>query len=129
MLDRARLTPSDTVVDVGAGTGLLTFGVVERLDEGWAIAVDVSVDCLEELLRLAHEQRTTGIMFQLGGAEILPLPDAHADVVVTRSVLMYVDDTAEAARELYRVLRPGGRISLFEPVNRKGTYFATAVDW
>jgi SAM-dependent methyltransferase len=42
---------------------------------------------------------------------------------------MYVDDLAEAARELLRVLRPGGRLSCFEPVNRKGTYIATAVDW
>lgn len=129
VLDRARIEPSDTVVDVGAGTGLLAFGAADRLDVGWIIALDMSVDCLEELLSLAQESGRSGIMYMLGDAVVLPLPDACADVAVTRSVLMYVDDTAEAARELHRVLRPGGRISLFEPVNREGTFIATAVDW
>ena len=44
--------------------------------------------------------------------------DSSVDVVTTRSVLIYVKDKAAALREFYRVLKPGGRISLFEPVNR-----------
>jgi ubiquinone/menaquinone biosynthesis C-methylase UbiE len=129
VLDRARIEPSDTVVAVGAGNGLLSFGAADRLDGGWTVAVDPSADCLEELLRLAHESGRSGIMYLIGGAEALPLPDCFADAVVTQSALMDVDDSAAAARELYRVLRPGGRVSLFEPVNRKGTSISTAVDW
>jgi len=42
---------------------------------------------------------------------------------------MYVENLDVAARELFRVLRPGGRLSGYEPVNRRGTYLATTVDW
>ena len=46
------------------------------------------------------------------------MPDGSVDVVTTRSVLIYVDDKAKAFAAFARVLRPGGRVSLFEPINR-----------
>jgi arsenite methyltransferase len=48
------------------------------------------------------------------------------DVVVTRSVLIYVADKAHAATEFHRVLRPGGRVSLFEPINSQYKSLADA---
>ena len=53
-----------------------------------------------------------------GPADALPLEDASVDVVTTRSVLIYVQDKTAAFREFHRVLRTGGRISVFEPINR-----------
>ncbi|MBV8259299.1 MAG: methyltransferase domain-containing protein [Actinobacteria bacterium] len=129
VLDLARLGPGDDVLDLGAGTGLLTFGAHERIGDGWVIAVDPEVDNLQELLRTAHGLEAAGISYLVGDAEVLPLPDASVDAAVTRSVLMYVEDLAEAARELFRVLRPGGRLACYEPLNRRGTYLPTTVDW
>jgi ubiquinone/menaquinone biosynthesis C-methylase UbiE len=129
VLEGARLQGGDDVLDLGAGTGLLTFGAHERIGDGWVYAVDPSVDVLEELLRGAHEAELPGVMYLIGDAEVIPLPDASVNAAVTRSVLMYVDDVGVAAGELFRVLRPGGRLSLYEPINRKGSYVATTVDW
>jgi arsenite methyltransferase len=129
VLDGARLEPGDDVLDLGAGTGLLTFGAHERIGDGWVFAVDPSVDVLEELLRGAHEASLSGVMYLIGDAEVVPLPDESVDAAVMRSVLMYVEDIRVAAVELHRVLRPGGRVSLYEPINRKGTYIAPTVDW
>jgi ubiquinone/menaquinone biosynthesis C-methylase UbiE len=127
VLDRARLEPDDTVLDVGTGTGLLVFGALDRLGpEGSVIALDVSVDCLEELGATCDDAR---VSFLVGGAEVLPLPDESVDVVLTRSVLIYVREKAEAAREFFRVLRPGGRVSIFEPVNRRNTQLWELVDF
>jgi ubiquinone/menaquinone biosynthesis C-methylase UbiE len=129
VLDNAGLRPDDDVLDLGAGTGLLTFAAHDRIGDGWVFAVDPTVDALEELLRGAHEADLAGVMYLIGDAEVIPLPDASVDACVTRSVLMYVEDIATAAAELHRVLRPGGRISLCEPITRKGTNLVTTVDW
>jgi len=127
VLDRARLRAGDVVVDVGAGTGLLTIAAAERVgQEGEVLAVDVSVDALEELRRIAT---AANVFYLLGNAEVLPLPDESVDVVVTRSVLIYVLDKSAAAREFFRVLRHGGRVSIFEPINRRNTRLSQVVDF
>ena len=127
VLDRARLAPDDIVLDVGTGTGLLAFGALDRLGaDGCVVALDISVDCLEELLEACDDPR---VAYLVGGAEVLPLPDESVDVVLTRSVLIYVREKEEAAREFSRVLRPGGRVSVFEPVNRRNTQLWELVDF
>jgi SAM-dependent methyltransferase len=129
VLEAAALRPGDTVLDVGAGLGLLTLAALERIGDGWVIAVDSSVGALEALLHVAHEANANGIMYLVGDAEVLPLPDDSIDVAVLRSVLVHVLDVEAAVGELARVLRPAGRLSLREPLNRLGTYLSTAVDW
>jgi ubiquinone/menaquinone biosynthesis C-methylase UbiE len=129
VLENADLESGDDVLDLGAGTGLLTFGAHDRIGDGWVFAVDPTVAALEELLRGAHEANLAGVMYLVGDAEVIPLPDASVDACVTRSVLMYVADIQTAAAELHRVLKPGGRLSLYEPINRKGSFFATGIDW
>jgi arsenite methyltransferase len=127
VLDRARLQQDDTVLDVGTGTGLLVFGALDRLGpDGSVVALDVSVDCLEELRSTCDDAR---VAYLVGCAEVLPLPDESVDVVTTRSVLIYVRKKAQAAREFFRVLRPGGRVSIFEPVNRRNTQLWELVDF
>ena len=129
VLEAAALRPGDTVLDVGAGLGLLTLAAHERIGDGWVIAVDPSVGALEELLRLAHAANANGIMYLLGDAEVLPLPDASVDAAVLRSVLVHVRDPDAAVVELARVLRPDGRLSLGEPLIGDSGTISTAVDW
>ena len=103
------------------------FGALDRIGpDGSVVALDISVDCLDELRAACDDAR---VSYLVGSAEVLPLPDASVDVVLTRSVLIYVREKAEAAREFLRVLRPGGRVSLFEPVNRRNTQLWELVDF
>jgi SAM-dependent methyltransferase len=127
VLDGAALQAGERVADVGAGTGLLTLGAVDRVGpDGDVIALDISVDALEEL---RGQTRAPNISYLVGQADVLPLRDESVDALVTRSVLIYVDDKAEAAREFARVLRSGGRVSLFEPINSRNLKLAEAVDF
>jgi len=127
VLDAAELEQGAAVADVGAGTGLLTLGAVDRVGpDGDVIALDISVDALEEL---RANTAAPNISYLVGQADVLPLRDASVDAVVTRSVLIYVDDKAEAAREFARVLRSGGRVSLFEPINRRNLLLTQSVDF
>jgi arsenite methyltransferase len=126
VLDGAKIEQGEAVADVGAGTGLLTLGSVDRVGpDGDVIAIDVSIDALEEL---RANTTAPNISYLVGQADVLPLRDGSVDAVLTRSVLIYVDDKAEAAREFERVLRPGGRVSLFEPINSRNLRLWQAVD-
>jgi arsenite methyltransferase len=120
VLDKARLRQEDTLLDVGAGDGLIAFGALDRLGpSGHVIFSDISADLLEHCGRAAAaEGLADRCSFVLAGADALAgVADCSVDVVTTRSVLIYVKDKAAALREFYRVLRPGGRVSSFEPIS------------
>jgi len=118
VLDRADLAPDDILLDVGCGTGLIGFGALDRLGpNGRVIFSDVSEDLLDECRRRAGgDERCTFV--QASAENLAGIADTSVDVVTTRSVLIYCERKATAFGEFVRVLRPGGRISLFEPINR-----------
>jgi len=120
VLDKAQLRPGDTVLDVGTGDGLLAFGALERLGpSGRVVFSDISQDLLDHCREaVAAEGLLDRCRFVLAAAGALEgVADEAVDVVTTRSVLIYVKDKATALREFHRVLKPGGRVSLFEPIN------------
>jgi ubiquinone/menaquinone biosynthesis C-methylase UbiE len=120
VLDRAELQPGETVLDVGCGNGLIGFGALER-GAAEVVFTDVSGPLLNDCRELAKE---AGVFercrFVESPAEQLDVTDESVDVVTMRSVLIYVKEKARAFAEFHRVLRPAGRISLFEPINRFG---------
>jgi len=118
VLDNAELAAGETLLDVGCGDGLIAFGALER-GAGQVLFADVSQDLLDESRRIAAELSVLErCRFLRAPAEDLSVvADASVDVVTTRSVLIYVKEKARAFAEFHRVLRPGGRLSLFEPIN------------
>jgi arsenite methyltransferase len=121
VLDRALLRPDDVLLDVGTGDGLIGFGALDRLAPGGRVIFsDISQDLLDHCRSAATANGQLGRCdFVLASADRLyGIPDASVDVVAARSVLIYVPDKAAAFAEFRRVLRPDGRLSIFEPVNR-----------
>lgn len=124
VLDNARLEDGARVLDVGAGDGLIAFAALER-GAGEVVFSDISDDLLEHARGLAAE---LGVLdrcafVHVAADDLSPFDDGSFDAVTTRSVLIYVKRKLEALREFRRVLRPGGRISLFEPINSFGARF------
>lgn len=115
VLDNVQLQPGDFLLDVGCGDGLIGLGALERIGRGEVILADISVALLSKARELAGEDPRC--RFLTSTAEYLPLQSGSIDAVTTRSVLIYVPDKAAALREFFRVLRPGGRLSIFEPIN------------
>jgi len=112
LLDLAEVGPGDVLLDVGCGDGLIGLGALGR--GAHVIFSDISQPCLDDCRAIAGD----GAEYRLASAT--SLGDVSADVVTTRSVLIYVDDKAQAFAEFFRVLRPGGRLAIFEPINRFG---------
>jgi SAM-dependent methyltransferase len=112
LLDLAAVQPGDVLLDVGCGDGLVGLGAIERGAD--VIFSDISEACLDDCRAIA------GAAAEYRLASATDLGDVEADVVTTRSVLIYVADKRRAFEEFFRVLRPGGRIAIFEPINRFG---------
>jgi ubiquinone/menaquinone biosynthesis C-methylase UbiE len=119
VLDRAALAESGSLLDVGCGEGLIGFGALER-GAGHVVFSDISDDLLDFCRETAG---ALGVLDQCSfvnarAEDLADVRDAQVDVVTTRSVLIYVKEKADAFAEFFRVLRPGGRLSLYEPINR-----------
>ncbi len=123
VLDSAHLNADATVLDVGCDDGLLGFAALDRVGKrGTVIFSDLSADLLDTCRSMAE---ATGVTERCQFVSAcLPtldgLSDRSVDAAVLRSVLIYVEDKPAAFKHLHRVLRPGGRLSLFEPINRFG---------
>ena len=110
----ALLQPGETVLDIGSGAGIDTILAARRVGaDGTAIGLDVVEQMLERARGHAMEAGVAGwTEFLEGEMEDIPLPDGSVDVVVSNGVLNLSARKSRALAEIFRVLGPGGRISL-----------------
>ena len=103
----AALPTKGRLLDVGGGTGRVASGLRADVDE--IVIADVSMGMLKQSASLP------GLQAVLGYSEALPFPDASFERVIMVDALHHVISHAESAREMLRVLKPGGRIVIQEP--------------
>jgi arsenite methyltransferase len=110
----ALLQPDETVLDIGSGGGIDTILAAHRVGpEGAAIGLDVVEAMLERARVHATQAGVAGSTeFIRGEMEDIPLPDGSVDVVISNGVLNLSARKSRALAEIFRVLGPGGRISL-----------------
>jgi len=120
VLRNANLKAGGILLDVGCGDGLIGFGALLQQPASSVIFSDISADLLDHARQLAQEAHVLERcrFVEASADNLTAIPDGSVDAVTTRSVLIYVDAKPAAFREFYRVLKPGGRISIFEPINR-----------
>lgn len=106
--DAARLGPGDRVLDVACGTGAVATEALRRVGpEGQVAGLDLSPDMLAVARR-----KLPGLDLRQGRAEELPFDDEAFDAVTCQFGLMFFEDRDAALRQIRRVLRPGGRLSV-----------------
>jgi ubiquinone/menaquinone biosynthesis C-methylase UbiE len=121
VLQNAQVAAGNTLLDVGAGDGLIAFGALPLVGEqGIVIVSDISQELLDHCHAIAARM---GVLdrcrfLRASADDLSTLENASVDVVTTRSVLIYVPAKQRACEEFFRVLKPGGRLSICEPINR-----------
>jgi len=112
VIRRAALQRGQQVLDLGTGTGSVAVGAASAVMPGGGTVT--GMDISPEMLRLARQRAVSmglsNITFLEGRAEEIPTPSGRFDAVLASLSLMYVIDRGAAAREIARVLRPGGRV-------------------
>ena len=130
VLDNAHLTPGVQLLDVGTGDGLVGLRAIARVGPTLQVQMtDISERMLQHAEQRAVELGVRGqcTFLRCAADRLDGIGDESVDVVTTRAVLAYIADKERALREFLRVLKPGGRISLAEPIFQDDAFSAQAL--
>jgi len=112
-IGQAGLKEGEAVLDLGSGAGFDAFLAAGQVGgSGKVIGVDMTPEMVERAKKNAEKLQVENVEFRLGQIERLPLDDAVVDVVVSNCVINLSPDKSAVFGEIFRVLKPGGRICI-----------------
>lgn len=109
------LRPGIAVLDCGCGPGTITCDIARAVSPGQVTGLDASPEQLRIAQRQAAALGLTNVAFREGNVYGLPFPDGTFDAVFSHALLEHLSDPQRAAKEFFRVLKPGGMVGVCTP--------------
>jgi ubiquinone/menaquinone biosynthesis C-methylase UbiE len=122
-VDQLKIHHGDAILEIGAGPGLTLKSVAARVPDGFVAGIDHSATMVRQSSSRNRKGLEAGrVSVTRASVDLLPFPDNHFDQVFTINSMMFWPDPAAGLREVKRVLKPGGRVSVFyQPHGAKTT--------
>ncbi|HVG91912.1 MAG TPA: methyltransferase domain-containing protein [Alphaproteobacteria bacterium] len=127
IVEAAQVGPGMRVLDIACGTGEPSISLAALVGNGEVVGVDLSPGPLKIAAERAAHRGLTNVSFRQADAHHLPLPDNTFDRITSRLGVMFFSDLPQAAAEMHRVLKPGGKAVLLVWGPMDQPYFTTTI--
>lgn len=112
MIQHLALAGAEHLLDVCAGTGMVSLRAAQQLPSGTVTGIDLSSGMLEQAAQKAQQQGLHNASFQQMDMEVLTFPDAHFDAATCSFGLFFIEDMAQALRHIASKVKPGGKVAI-----------------